>query len=136
MKAGALALLLSASAGGCIITPVVHHTPWETAHRGEIAAEDVAGLTPGVTSRRDVLLLLGEPDLRREEDRVLGYVWDQAWLFWGVFAGGRGAAGEGVRHGALMVRFDGEGILVRSEVLLEDRIGRDETWYANLESWP
>ena len=136
MKAGALALLLAAAAGGCIITPVVHHTPWETAHRGEIAAADVALLVPGVTSRRDVLLLLGEPDLRGEEDRVLGYVWDQAWLFWGVFSQGGGAAGEGVRHGALMVRFDEGGILVRSEILLEDKLGSDETWYATLESWP
>lgn len=135
MSARAVVLAAALSAAGCIVTPTVPHTPYDTQHRGEIVREDFLAFEPGTTTRADVLLLLGEPDLHFDDDRVFAYVWDEAWLFFAAGGYGGGAAGEATRHLALMFAFDDAGRLVRKDYLAQPQLGSDKEWYARLRLW-
>jgi hypothetical protein len=136
MNARGLALTAGLTASSCIITPTVPHTPFGTEHRGEVGEGDFLALAMGSTTREDVLLLLGEPDLRRDDDRIFAFVWDEAWLFFAAAGmGGGGVAGEATRHLALMVSFDESGRLARKEVLKQPQTGLDKDWYSQLEKW-
>ena len=124
-------------ANGCLLVPLLPHTPPGSDHRGATSAADVDSLVVGACTREDVLLCLGEPDLRTAEDRTFGYVWDEAWLLWAVFgAGGSGGIGELASHIALMVAFDESGRLVRKEIVQQDKLTSDATWFTSLRSWP
>jgi hypothetical protein len=65
-------LLLSAGlVWGCLIIPVK-----ETAVSGDVIAEEqLAFIESGVTTRREVLDRLGEPDVIWEQEQILAYNW-------------------------------------------------------------
>jgi len=53
----------------------------------------VLRIEPGVTTRIDVLMTLGEPDRRVEEDRYFVYEWSETHAVVGVIVGGGYQAG-------------------------------------------
>ena len=73
---------------GCIIIPTPSH-----GGVGVIAKETIESFEPGKTTRADILLRLGEPAERLEEDRFFVYQWKRIHGYF--FAGGMG----GGRHG-------------------------------------
>jgi len=102
---------------GCLIIPVPEYKAGGS--RGNINEETTAQFQIGVTTKEDVILLLGEPDYSSEDGRRLGYSWGRvkAWLF--VGGPGAGAAGEISREYFLSLVFDEEGRLADTDVLGE-----------------
>jgi outer membrane protein assembly factor BamE (lipoprotein component of BamABCDE complex) len=84
----ALLVLTGLGLSGCIIFP----TP---SHGGErvITKEAIESFEPGTTTRADVLLRLGDPTKRLEEDRFFVYQWKRTHWYWGIFLG-NGAGGR------------------------------------------
>ncbi len=98
MRARILIIVLACSAllpqGACIVLPIP--TPERKVLQGKpVAPEQLAFLSPGVTTGKQVVAHLGRPDVIWEEARVYGYNWvmRRGILFWAVGGGYSGAAG-------------------------------------------
>jgi hypothetical protein len=72
MKALFAMLALSLFASGCLLIPVP--TPGHTVG-SSVTSETLDTLLPGEVSRTDVLLAIGEPTARAQNDRYLVYGW-------------------------------------------------------------
>ena len=109
---------------GCIVVPIPHE---EYAYRDAsysprvIIPADMQFIDPGVTTREQVLLHLGEPDNSWDQDRIFFYRWEMtnAMVFW-AWAIGYGYSGAGdagvneVPHAHyLVVEFDRGGVMKR-----------------------
>jgi hypothetical protein len=101
---------------GCI--PIYMPPTLDSASRGNVPQEPPASINVGKSSRTDVLLLLGEPDGRAQDDSWFTYGMTHTWGVGGVLiVGGWGTAGAvGGTVGSqtarrLVVRFDGEGLV-------------------------
>jgi hypothetical protein len=89
---------------GCLLIPVDYHTPGS---RHNISPDVRSKLVPGVTSKEEVLLMLGEPDYVSEDGQDLGYAWSKVKLIVVVAApGGGGDIGEWGKDYVLHIVFD------------------------------
>jgi hypothetical protein len=110
----------------CIIIPTPQHY---VGGRFDIDYATIDSVKPGTTSKEDVLLRLGEPDLVIKNERVLGYRWQKAQAY--LIAGGPGAGGGGpiMTTYLLLLEFDENNVLLRAELkskLLTTRSSLDE----------
>ena len=110
----------------CIIIPTPQHY---VGGRFDIDYVTIDSVKPGTTSKEDVLLRLGEPDLVVKNERVLGYRWQKAQAY--LFAGGPGAgAGAPIMTTyLLLLEFNEKDVLLRAELkskLLTTRSSLDE----------
>jgi hypothetical protein len=80
--------MIAAVPAGCVVVPVPHEEGPVAGSRRVIDEADTGGMRPGVTRREEVLLRLGEPDMRWREDRVLVYRWTTSNLLLLMAAGG------------------------------------------------
>ena len=78
---GGMALLALTGLGlsGCVILPLPSY-----GGVGVITKETIELFEPGKTTRADVLLRLGDPDKRLEDDRFFVYQWTREHGGWGV----------------------------------------------------
>ena len=118
---------------GCILLPMPEHGL--ISGKGGVAEETLAALRSDRATRADVLLRLGEPSERREDDRVFVYGWKVKWGYGFVyFAGGATVPKE--KYAA--IRFDDEAVvadvflaeprwLTSARSALEDWVGSAET---------
>ena len=67
-----LLVLIGVGLSGCFLIP----TPSVVGY-SEITNKTIESLEPGKTTRADVLLILGEPGERLENDRIFVYHWEQ-----------------------------------------------------------
>jgi hypothetical protein len=91
-----LPLLSLIVSGGCVAVPIPHPEYRVVQSRRWIKPQDTAGIRAGVTTRADVMCLLGEPDFWwGADDRVLAYQWTTSNLgvAWAAGGGYQGAAG-------------------------------------------
>jgi hypothetical protein len=110
----------------CIIIPTPQHY---LGGRFEIDYVTTDSMKPGATSKEDVLLKLGEPDLVVKSGRVLGYRWQKAQAY--LFVGGPGGATGGpiMTTYLFLLEFNEEDVLLRAELkskLLTTRSVLDE----------
>lgn len=110
---GASALLAAALClGGC---PVPIPPGYTAASRENLGAEVTSQLVPGVTTREEVLLQLGEPDGAGPHDSWLAYgsVYGRGGVLFVIVAGGgaAGAGGERMEYHRLIASFDERGVL-------------------------
>lgn len=114
---------------GCVIIPTPEHTLLEG--RGKIEESDMVFLENAKTTREEVLLRFGEPDLVLDKDRILVYHWAVSHGYWFVGAYYTGAGGPIPKDYLFMLEFDEEGMLKRY-----DRSGR--IWasaQARIDKW-
>ncbi|MCF7818169.1 MAG: hypothetical protein K9M54_09835 [Kiritimatiellales bacterium] len=100
---------------GCMIIPVPRHDASES--RCNISEQSAERFTPGATTRRDVILALGEPDGVSIDERKLIYARQQVEAFW-VIAGFEGAAAAGDMGDIydtdfFVAEFDPRGVLLK-----------------------
>lgn len=88
---------------GCLVIPVDYHA---AGSRHNVNAKTSEGLCPGVTTREEILLTLGEPDFVSEDGQRLGYAWTKVKALCFVAGYGAGAAGELQRSCVLETCFD------------------------------
>lgn len=106
--AGLCGILLALS--GCLVLPTAPYRVDPTSRR-RIQPEQVKALAPGVATRADVLLALGDPEMRLDGERLLLYQWGTAsGLFLSESAGGPLASS----FHDLLFEFDDTGLLRRS----------------------
>lgn len=113
--AGIIATMAAGLLAGCLVVPVPSYDA--AGSRGNIAKESADRFIPGVTTREEVLLELGEPDHATRDNRRIGYEWTRVKGWWFVGGGYSGAAGEVLRSYLLAIEFDADGRFVRSSLL-------------------
>jgi outer membrane protein assembly factor BamE (lipoprotein component of BamABCDE complex) len=64
---------------GCVGVPVNFY---DAGSRRNIASKTTRALQPGVTTKQDVFLTLGEPDYVSEDARKIGYSWTKVKALW------------------------------------------------------
>lgn len=99
---------------GCIIIPVNYH---EYGSRHNVSEKTAARLQPGVTTKEEVFLQLGEPDHASEDGRRLGYAWSKVRALIFVGGGYSGAVGEAKKNFLLQVTFDAQDRLAALSVV-------------------
>jgi hypothetical protein len=99
---------------GCIIIPTAEHgRDFPTRVRIEKKTLDL--IVPGKTTRKEVLIQLGEPDVVMKKEQIFAYYWTLTAGYFIVGAGyGGGAAPIGRTH-IVLVEFDDRGIVKRCE---------------------
>jgi len=112
---------------GCVVIPTQEHL---IEGRGKIDESDIAFLTVSKTTREDVLLRFGEPDLILNDQRIMIYHWIVSHGYW-LTGGGYSAVGGPISNDYLfMLEFDEEDRLKRFE-----RSGRgviEAMWFPTL----
>jgi len=108
-----LACIVLATFPGCVIIPTPEHDL--LAGRGEIDESDIAFLEVGKTTREEVLLRFGEPDMVLDEECILAYYWMVSHGYW--FVGGyySGTGGVIPKNYLFILEFNEEGRLNRFE---------------------
>lgn len=89
---------------GCIVIPADFYA---YGSRHNVTVETGSKLKPGITTREEVLLMLGEPDYGYNDDElILAYKWEKVRAI--AVAGGPGGAGVGaiVKYNQLNIKFD------------------------------
>jgi hypothetical protein len=100
---------------GCLVIPVDYHS---AGSRHNVNANVQSQLQPGVTTKEEVLLLLGEPDYASEDGQCIGYAWRKVKALVFVTAGPTSAAtGEVERSYLLHISFDPNSQVSRVELL-------------------
>ena len=107
------ACMVFATFAGCVVIPTPEHDL--LAGRGEINETDIAFLKVGKTTREDVLLRFGEPDMVLHDQRTLAYHWKVAHGYWFTGYGYSGAGGVIPKDYLFMLEFDEQGCLKRFE---------------------
>lgn len=105
-------------AGGCVVLPIP--TGEDKVLEGRPVTEfQQSFIKPGVTTREDVLRHLGQPYIIWEDARVFVYRWDmRQGIFVWIVTDGRQIAGDAhdvPKHYLLLVQFDGDNVVSRSE---------------------
>ena len=101
ITAASLALLT-----GCLIIPVDYY---DAGVRHNIDAKAQSDLQPGVTTKEEVLLKLGEPDFASDDGLRVGYAWTKVKALVIVASYGGGGEAEIKRGYLLEVSFDPDG---------------------------
>jgi outer membrane protein assembly factor BamE (lipoprotein component of BamABCDE complex) len=102
---------------GCIIIPTPEHD-LGMPMRGQIPPKTINLVKPGITTREQVLLNLGEPDIVADNDAAFVYLWCpvEGYFIIGVGAAGGGVGGGGgmaplPRMYCVIIKFDDQGIV-------------------------
>lgn len=141
-----IAILVSALGSGCVIIPTTEHVPVVGPTRGLIDQETLESIRVGVTTREEVLLRLGEPDVVMRNERLFAYHWvtNTGYVIGGGGATGSITGGGGVgairqKRYLALVEFDEQGIVKRHEVkegwLFYRRSYDIGPWLNDMERW-
>jgi outer membrane protein assembly factor BamE (lipoprotein component of BamABCDE complex) len=76
-------------------------------------------LRPGISTKEEVLLTLGEPDFVSEDGQRFGFAWTKVKALWFVGGYGSGATGEAERSYLLEVSFDKSNRVTQARLLKE-----------------
>jgi len=111
--------LVSALLTGCLIFPLGYYTE---PSRKNVSERPPDKIVPGVTSREEVLLLLGEPDKASADEREFWYIAEKAVWGWMLLAPGPGGGGGDIFYSAyvLTLSFNGDGIVELNQVVPVD----------------
>ena len=127
------ALLAAAiTTGGC---PFVLPTPG--VQENAPASEVVQAIKPQTTTRTDVLMMLGDPNFRLEDDRYFVYDWTEIHAIYGVAMpwGDPIAAGVG-SLGALAMEFAPDGRVARVKQFgRPDRKNAESDLWGDIRTW-
>lgn len=106
-------LLLMLFSSACIVIPTPEH---RIQGRVPCDEEKTAFLVKDMTSKEEVLLNLGEPDLVLNHERIFVYRWEMVAAYLAVGAYGGGAVGPIQRTSFLIIQFDDKNRVSRHEV--------------------
>ena len=107
------ALLFILFSSACMVIPTPEH---RVIGRVPCDDEKTIFMVKDTTSKEEVLLKLGEPDLVLSHERIFVYRWEMVAAYFFVGGYGAGAAGPIQRPHFLIIEFDDKNIVVRHEV--------------------
>jgi len=135
----ALLALMGLGLSGCLIIPIPSH-----GGDGVIPKETIESFEPGKTTRADVLLRLGVPSTRPEEERFVVYQWTRINGYWEILIPPNGAGGP-IHHSCYLgLEFTPEGRVKRVKVFdpwfnffeLDDQHQKLQKWMAEERELP
>ncbi len=108
-----LALLLMLFSAACVVIPTPGHRI-----QGRVPCDDekTTFMVKDTTSKEEVLLQLGEPDLVLNRERIFVYRWEMVAAYFAVGGYGGGAVGPIQRTNFLIIEFDDKNRVNRHEV--------------------
>jgi outer membrane protein assembly factor BamE (lipoprotein component of BamABCDE complex) len=109
-----LSILMCCLVAGCYL-PMPDSLPPNAARMGKVDQSIVQQLQTGKSTRVDVLLLLGAPSRRVEDDRFFIYKWSATTGMVAIFPGQ--TQGDVVNDFAYCLEFTNEGILKRQQLI-------------------
>jgi hypothetical protein len=108
-----LALILILFSSACIVIPTPEH---RIQGRVPCDEEKTTFMVEDTTSKEEVLLKLGEPDLVLNRERIFVYRWEMVAAYFFVGGAGGGAGGPIQRTNFLIIEFDDMNRVNRHEV--------------------
>jgi len=108
-----LALILILFSSACIVIPTPEH---RIQGRVPCDEEKTTFMVKDTTSKEEVLLKLGEPDLVLNRERIFVYRWEMVAAYFFVGGAGGGAGGPIQRTNFLIIEFDDKNRVIRHEV--------------------
>jgi hypothetical protein len=111
LRAAGAAVGLMALGTGCIILPTPEHNSGQA--RANLTRETPARIQPGVATREEVLLGLGEPDAVSSDERRLVYRSEKIIAYWIAGGGYTGGIGALTKDRYLLVELDEAGVVTR-----------------------
>ena len=108
-----LALILILFSSACIVIPTPEH---RIQGRVPCDEEKTTFMVKDTTSKEEVLLKLGEPDLVLNRERIFVYRWEMVAAYFFVGGAGGGAGGPIQRTNFLIIEFDDMNRVNRHEV--------------------
>jgi outer membrane protein assembly factor BamE (lipoprotein component of BamABCDE complex) len=109
-----IAFLLILFASACMVIPTPEH---RIAGRVPCDDEKTSFMMKETTSKEEVLLKLGEPDLVLNQERIFVYRWEMVAAYFIVGGYGAGAAGPIQRPHFLIIEFNDRNFVSRHEVV-------------------
>ena len=110
---------------GCAIVPTDYHAPGS---RIRINKETQQIITPGKTTKEEVFLMLGEPDIVFSDGLYVKYRWTKVKALWGFVIGGgysaTGASGYIETDYELIIKFDEQNVVSDRECKEHTRSGK------------
>ena len=107
------ALLFILFSSACIVIPTPEH---RIQGRVPCDEEKTTFMVKNMTSKEEVLLNLGEPDLVLNRERIFVYRWEMVAAYFAVGAYGGGAVGPIQRTSFLIIEFDDKNRVSRHEI--------------------
>jgi outer membrane protein assembly factor BamE (lipoprotein component of BamABCDE complex) len=101
---------------GCLVIPGDYHAKYS---RHNISDKTQLLLQPGVTTKEEVFLLLGEPDHASDDGQNIGYGWTKVKAVYVVLGQFTADAGEIKRYYVLQIKFDSDNRVVAVDVTKE-----------------
>jgi outer membrane protein assembly factor BamE (lipoprotein component of BamABCDE complex) len=101
---------------GCLGIPVDYYANYS---RHNISDKTQSQLQPGVTTKEEVFLLLGEPDYASYDGQSIGYGWTRVKAVYAVLGQFTADAGEIKRSYVLQIKFDSNNRVVGVDVTKE-----------------
>ena len=98
---------------GCVVVPVDYHA---SGSRMNVSQATESLLQPGVSTKEDVLLLLGEPDFCAEDGQTIGYSWTKVGVLWVVGTQYGGDEGKIGKNYVLAIAFDASNRVASTEL--------------------
>jgi len=128
------AFLLILLPAACMVVPTPEHRD-----HGRVPCDDekTTFMVRDTTSKEEVLLKLGEPDLVLNKERTFVYRWEMVAAYFFVGGAGGGAAGPIQRPHFFIIEFDDKNMVVRHEVrasVFSSRTPSVETFNSPLQS--
>jgi hypothetical protein len=108
-----IAFLLILFASACMVIPTPEH---RIAGRVPFDDEKTSFMVKDTTSKEEVLLNLGEPDLVLNRERIFVYRWEMVAAYFVIGGYGAGAVGPIQRPHFLIIEFNDKNIIRRHEV--------------------
>jgi hypothetical protein len=109
-----LPLLLILFSSACMVIPTPEH---RIAGRVPCDDEKTTFMVKETTSKEEVLLKLGEPDLVLNQEKIFVYRWEMVAAYFIVGGYGAGAIGPIQRPHFLIIEFNDKNIIIRHEVM-------------------
>jgi hypothetical protein len=107
------ALFLILFSSGCIVIPTPEH---RIQGRVPCDSDKTTFMVKDTTSKEEVLLKLGEPDLVLNRESIFVYRWEMVAAYFAVGGYGGGAVGPIQRTNFLIIEFDDKNRVSRHEV--------------------
>jgi outer membrane protein assembly factor BamE (lipoprotein component of BamABCDE complex) len=115
-------IFMTCPLAGCLIIPTNYYTDYS---RKNVAEESPADIVTGVTTREEVLIILGEPDKVSEDEVEVWYMSSKVKSIVAMYGGG---GGEMVRDYIHVIRFDRNGLVKTMRLDINSDHIRDPTF--------
>ena len=117
----ALCVVTCAFFSSCLVIPANYYT---SDSRKNISDEIMPQIVPGVTTREDVFLTLGEPDEQSPDERRMIYRWTKVKALWAIGGSGAAVSGTVEKESQFVITIGDDGVVSGKRVEARYKAGQ------------